>query len=385
MGTGVGMTGGDGGLTVDAGGRPTVGVEEEYLLIDPDSGLPLPYVDAVRDAAGLHPAVHHSELQNELLQAQVEVATPVCGDLAEVGGHLLRLRHALAAAAEGADCRLAACGTAPYALSTPPAIVDAPRYRSIRRNMSRLADEALINGMHVHVAVPDPRAGVEVLNRLRPWLPVLTALSANSPLWYGSDTGYASWRTVVFSRWPISGIPPYFADARDYERRIEHLLEAGLIRDRGQLYWQARLSAKFPTVELRAMDVQLRVDEAVMLAGLVRALVVTAMREAAAGRPVPERTPESLDGAGWHAARYGMGATLHDPATGLSRPAGELVGSMLAALAPVMDELGDTRAVIPLVARLLDVGNGAERQRRQLAEHGRSGLIAMIAAESAAA
>ncbi|MFD0345013.1 YbdK family carboxylate-amine ligase [Kitasatospora aburaviensis] len=258
------------------------------MLLDPDSGLPLPHVDAVQEAAGMHPAVHHTELQNELLQAQVEVATPVCRDLAEVGGHLLRLRHALAAAAETADCRLAACGTAPYAPSTPPAIVDAPRYHSIRRNMSRLADEALINGMHVHVAVPDPQTGVEVLNRLRPWLPVLTALSANSPLWYGSDTGYASWRTVVFSRWPISGIPPYFTDAEDYERRIDHLLEARLIRDRGQLYWQARLSAKFPTVELRAMDVQLRADEAVMLAGLVRALVVTAMRR----RPpdVPRRS-----------------------------------------------------------------------------------------------
>ncbi|PBC75578.1 LOW QUALITY PROTEIN: carboxylate-amine ligase [Streptomyces sp. TLI_235] len=365
-------------------GRPTVGVEEEYLLLDPESGLPVPRVDAVRGIAGLHPAVHHDELQNELLQAQVEVATPVCHDLDEVGGHLLRLRHALATAAEASGCRLAACGTAPYAPSVPPEIVDAPRYHRIRRAVSRLADEAMINGMHVHVAVPDPQTGVAVLNRLRPWLPVLTALSANSPIWYGTDTGYASWRTVVFGRWPISGDPPRFADAEDYERRIDHLLEAKLIRDRGQLYWQARLSAKFPTVELRSMDVQLRADEAVMLAGLVRALVVSVTRDAAAGRPPDTRTPESLEGAAWHAARYGLDGTLHEPATGLSRPAGEVVGAMLERLGPVLEALGDTRAVAPLVHRLLAEGNGAERQRRHLAEHGRAGLIALIAAESAA-
>ncbi|GAA1114603.1 glutamate--cysteine ligase [Kitasatospora arboriphila] len=383
MGAGTDRAGG-GGTVTDPGGPPTVGVEEEYLLLDPESGLPLPRVDEVRRIAGLHPAVHHDELQNELLQAQVEVATPVCRGLGEVGGHLLRLRHALATAAETAGCRLAACGTAPYAPDAPPAIVDSPRYHSIRSIVTRLADEAMINGMHVHVAVPDPETGVAVLNRLRPWLPVLTALSANSPLWYGTDTGYASWRTVVFGRWPISGIPPYFADAQDYERRIDHLLEARMIRDRGQLYWQARLSAKFPTVELRSMDVQLRADEAVMLAGLVRALVVTVKRDAAEGVPPDGRTPESLEGAAWHAARYGMDGTLHDPATGLSRPAGEVVAGMMELLAPALEELGDTRAVAPLVGRLLREGNGAERQRRHLVEHGRTGLINMIAAESAA-
>ncbi|MCC9305746.1 glutamate--cysteine ligase [Kitasatospora sp. RB6PN24] len=354
------------------------------MLLDPETGLPVPRVDAVRAAAGLHPAVEHAELQHELLQAQVEIATPVCRDLSEVGGHLLRLRHALAAAAEGTGCRLAACGTAPYAEALPPAITDTPRYHSIRRDVSRLADEALINGMHVHVAIPDPTTGVAVLNRLRGWLPVLTALSANSPLWCGSDSGFASWRTVVFGRWPISGIPPLFADPQDYELRIDHLLAAGLIRDRGQLYWQARLSARFPTIELRAMDVQLRADEAVMLAGLVRALVLTKLREQANGDPVPDRTPESLHGAGWHAARYGLAGTLHDPDTGLARPAGDLVESMLDHLRPVLAELGDTRAVVPLVHRTLREGNGAERQRRELAEHGRSGLVAMITQQSAA-
>ncbi|AUG75599.1 carboxylate--amine ligase [Kitasatospora sp. MMS16-BH015] len=365
-------------------GRPTLGVEEEYLLLDPGTGLPVPRVDEVRRRAGLHPAVDHAELQHELLQAQVEIATPVCSELAEVGGHLLRLRHVLAAAAAESGCRLAACGTAPFAGEVPPAITAAPRYHSISRRVTRLADEALINGMHVHVAVPDPEAGVAVLDRLRGWLPVLTALSANSPLWYGSDTGYASWRTVVFGRWPVSGIPPQFADAADYDRRIEHLLEAQLIRDRGQVYWQARLSARFPTIEVRCMDVQLRADEAVLLAGLTRALVVTLLREHAAGTAAPDRTPESLQAAQWHAARHGLADLLHDPVSGLARPAAVLVRELSAYLRPVLEEFGDARTVTPLLDRLLLAGNGAVRQRRRFEEAGRPGLLAVITDETAA-
>ncbi|MER8187160.1 glutamate--cysteine ligase [Kitasatospora sp. NPDC094015] len=362
----------------------TLGVEEEYLLLDPDTGLPLPRVEQVRAAADLHPALDDAEVQHELLQAQVEIATPVCQGLSEVGGHLLRLRHAVAAAAEASGCHLAACGTAPYADDLPPAITDAPRYRSIHQDFSRLADENLINGMHVHVGIPDRETGVAVLNRLRPWLPLLVALAANSPLWYGTDSGFSSWRTVVFNRWPISGVPPRFADAEDYDRRITALQDARMIRDRGQLYWQARLSERYPTLEVRAMDVQLRADEAVMLAGLVRALATTVMSEYRQGVPGPERTPESLAGASWNAARYGMTEALHDPVTGLPRRVGDLVSDLVEYLTPALVRAGDERQVTSLLHRLLREGNGADRQRRALELGGRRGLVAMIAEESAA-
>ncbi|MFJ1705045.1 glutamate--cysteine ligase [Kitasatospora sp. NPDC088346] len=362
----------------------TLGVEEEYLLLDPQTGLPLPRVEEVRAAADLHPALESAEVQPELLQSQVEIATPVCRDLSEVGGHLLRLRHSLAAAAESSGCHLAACGTAPYADTTPPAITDAPRYRSIHQDFSRLADENLINGMHVHVGIPDRQTGVAVLNRLRPWLPLLVGLAANSPLWYGTDTGFSSWRTVVFNRWPISGVPPRFADADDYDRRITELQDAGMIRDRGQLYWQARLSERYPTLEVRAMDVQLRADEAVMLAGLVRALATTVMLEERDGHPAPSRPPESLAGAGWHAARYGLTEALHDPFTGRLRRVGDVVSDLVEYLTPALALAGDEREVTSLLHRLLQEGNGADRQRRALEKHGRRGLVDMIAEESAA-
>ncbi|MFD0381954.1 glutamate-cysteine ligase family protein [Streptomyces stramineus] len=141
--------------------------------------------------------------------------------------------------------------------------------------------------MHVHAAVPDRSAGVAVLNRIRLWLPVLVAMAGNSPLWRGEDTGFASWRTVIFGRWPVAGPPPAFADGPDYDRRVADLVSSGAIADTGQIYWQARLSEHYPTIEVRCFDVQLTVEDAVMFAGIVRALVATALREEDAGLPVP--------------------------------------------------------------------------------------------------
>lgn len=344
----------------------TFGVEEEFLLLDPGTGLPVARAEEVRTAAQLQPALTDGEVQLELLQAQIEVATPICHQLEEVGGHLLRMRHALGEAAEAVGCRLAATGAAPYSGSAPVPVTPKERYRTMRTDAPRLTDEQLICGMHVHVAVPERHLGVAVLNRLRPWLPVLVAMAANSPVWGGTDTGFASWRTVLFDRWPVTGVPPLFADAAEYDLRIKALHETGIIRDTGQLYWQARLSERYPTVEIRAMDVQLRADEAVLLAGVVRALVVTAVRQEQAGLPLPDPYPESLAGADWHAARHGLGSDLHDPLTGRRREAGAVLGELADQLLPALDTAGDTRQVLAALHRLLRDGNGAARQRQAL-------------------
>jgi carboxylate-amine ligase len=359
----------------------TIGVEEEYLLLDPVTGLPVPLAGKVRAAAGLARLVADQEVQLELLQAQVEVATPVCSTLEEAGGHLLRLRHAVGAAAEAQGCRIAACATPPLRHGHPVAVTDQARYRAMRTQAPQLVAEQLVNGMHVHVAVPSRETGVQVLNRIRVWLPTLTAMSANSPLWDGHDTGFASWRTVIFSRWPVSGMPPHFQDAADYDRRVQHLLESGLISDTGQLYWQARLSTRYPTVEVRCFDVQLRADDAVMLAGIVRALVDTALAEAAADAPAPDCAPELLQAGMWHAARHGLSDTLVDP-SGSSRRAGDVLYELLRHVAPALDASGDTRQVTALIHRLLQNGTGADRQRAALAAGGLRAVTALISAES---
>ncbi|MGK5533119.1 carboxylate-amine ligase, partial [Streptomyces sp. URMC 129] len=275
----------------------TVGVEEEYLLLDPVRGVPVARSARVR---ALAPA---GAVGAELLQSQVEVATPVCADLASVAAHLARLRRVVAAAAAAAGCRAAVTGSVPFAGGAGDAVpvTDEPRYRALALDTPRVIHEHAINGMHVHVAVPGRAAGVDALNRVRPWLPVLVALGANSPFAQGRDTEFASWRTVVFGRWPVSGPPPVFAGAEDYERRVAALLGSGVVRGRNQLYWQARLSDRYPTVEVRAVDVQLRLAEAVMFAGLARALVATALREGVAGAPVPRVPQELLAAVGWGA------------------------------------------------------------------------------------
>lgn len=359
----------------------TLGVEEEYLLLDPGSGFPVSAADEVCKAAGLQPALESAEVQRELLRAQLEVATPVCQTLDEVGGHLLRLRDALGTAAEQAGCRLVATAAAPYSVDGPMEITDTPRYRGMYRTAPQLVDEQMICGMHVHVGIPDRPTGVAVLNQLRPWLPLLVAMSGNSPFWHGRDTGFASWRTVVFGRWPVSGPPPAFTDAAEYDRRVRALVTGGAIGDVHQIYWQTRLSERYPTIEVRASDVQLRVEEAVMLAGLIRALAQTAIWQHQAGQPAPRTLPEIVAAAGWHAARYGLDGTLIGIA-GAPVAAPEAARALLQHVMPALVEHGDADQVAALVEHTLQEGNGSRRQRRVLAESGSEGLVNYLAAET---
>jgi carboxylate-amine ligase len=359
----------------------TVGVEEEYLLLDPGTALPVAASREVRAAAHRQPELRRDEVQDELLQVQVEVATPVARDLEEVGSHLLRLRQELGEAARSQGCRLAATGAAPLAELAEAPVTDKPRYRAIHEAAPQLVDEQLINGMHVHVAVPDRAAGVQVMNRLRPWLPVLVAVGANSPLWQGRDTGFASWRTVHFERWPVQGQPPVFASLADHERRAQALLDAGVVLDRGQLYWQVRLSDQYPTVEVRAADVQLRAEDAVLVAGLARALVGTALAEQDAGRPLPDVAPELLRAAVWHAARHGLSGDLVDLRSWRLRPARDVVLDLLDAGRTTLDACGDTERVTRLAERLLRNGTGADRQREALSAAGMPGLVDLLTAD----
>lgn len=357
----------------------TLGVEEEFLLLDRETGLPTPRIGEVRAAAGQEPGVRREDIDTELLQAQLEVATPVCSDLDEVAGHLTRFRRAVGSAAHRANCLLAATGGAPRAGTPLVPVTAQERYRTMRAEAARLVDEQLICGMHIHVAVPDRQAGAAALGRLRPWLPVLVALGANSPFWEGQDTGFASWRTVVFGRWPISGSPPFFTGAAHYEELVASLLATGVVSERRQLYWHARLSEDYPTLEVRAPDVQLDVESAVTLAGLTRALVVTALREEGRDLLALNPSPEILQAAGWHAARRGLSADLVDPRTATSAPAATVVAALLDHLTPALGELGDVDRVTSGVQRLLDQGTGAARQRAALAKGGTEALLDLIA------
>jgi glutamate---cysteine ligase / carboxylate-amine ligase len=365
-----------------------MGVEEEYLLLDPVTGAAVPAAESVLARARWRRPGLEVALQSELIQPQLELATPVCATADAVRAHLLAGRGRLAAAAEELGLVLAPLGAAP--VSADAVVSEVERYRALHAGAPGLVREQLISGMHVHVQVPDRATGVTVMNRLRPWLHVLLALSANSPLWRGRDSGFASWRAVHAQRWPVEGAPPRLRDEHDYERCVAGLLGTGVLVDRGQLYWQMRLSDRYPTVEVRVADVVLDVDTAATLAVLVRALVITACGDARDRRPEPDPPTELLRAASWQAARHGLAGQLVDLGSAgvrgpVLRPVSEVLEGLLAAVEPALQAAGDADQARDGVAAALRCGGGAGQQRAAFADGGIPALLGLLQTATIAA
>jgi len=360
----------------------SVGVEEEYQLIDAETGDLRPASAAVLSSAA--PALGE-EVQPELLRSQIEIASPVCRSLGEVAAQVTRLRRSVAEAAAAQGCRLGAAGTHPFATWDHQQFTAKPRYLDLAEEFQQTARDTLIFGCHVHVGIADEEVAIDIMNRVRPWLAVLVALGANSPFWAGADTGYASYRTEVFRRFPMTGTPHRFEGRADYDRVVATLVATEAITDATKLYWDVRPSARFPTLEFRVSDVCLRVEEAVAITGLVRSLAQAAHADAQAARPTPGPRPEVLEAAVWRAARYGLDGDLIDTLEGRSRPAREMVGALLALARPSLEEAGDWELVSAAVERLLVDGTGARRQREAFARRGDLGdVVALVVDETLA-
>jgi carboxylate-amine ligase len=302
-------------------------------------------------------------VQPELYRSQVEMNTPVCATLGEVRDAVRRGRRALAEAAEGEGLRLAAAGTHPFSHWRDQTVTEKTRYRNLAQDHRQVFREQVVFGCHVHVGIQDREAAVQTMNRVRPWLPVLLALSANSPYWLGADTGYASYRTEVWNRWPMAGMPQAFASRAEYDRLVDTLMATGSVREPTKLYWDVRPSARQETLEFRVADVCMDVDEAVMVAGLARALALVCHDAAARGEPDPAPRPELLRAAKWRAARHGLDADLVDAAAGRARPAAEMVRLFLDRVRPGLEAGGDLEEVTELVGATVARGTGAARQR----------------------
>jgi len=300
-----------------------------------------------------------------------EINTPVCTTLAEVREALRRSRRALVEAAGREGLRVAAAGTHPFSHWADQEVTPKTRYHNLADDYRQIFREEVVFGCHVHVGFDDREAAIQTMNRVRPWLPVLLALSANSPFWVGADTGYASFRTEVWNRWPTAGMPQAFDSRAEYDRLVETLVATGSLREPTKLYWDVRPSARQETLEFRVADSVMGVDEAVMVAGLVRALAVTANAAAVRGDPDPRPRPELLRAARWRAARHGLEADLVDVLAGRARPAAELVGAFLDEVRPALEEAGDLEEVTGLVRATLAGGTGAARQRAAFRRSGR--------------
>ena len=296
---------------VRAAGAITLGVEEEFVLLDPATGAPVLAGPELVRMLGGEPGV-----QQELMRFQVETGTGVCTSLDEAGRELLRLRRLAAAAAARLGCRLVASGVAPYRTPGLAAVTPQPRYRELARRYGPVVADAGTCACHVHVGVPSRDLGVQVLARLRPWLAPLLAVTANSPIAGGRDTGWASWRYVIQSRWPTAVPPEAWPDAAAYDAAVGRLIGHGAALDERNVYFLARLSPRYPTVEVRVADVCLDAGTAVLLAGLTRALVATALAQARRGAPPAAPPARQVAAALVAAARHGLAGAGADPVTG---------------------------------------------------------------------
>lgn len=339
---------------------PTLGVEEEFFLVDPHTRFLVPAGPAVAERA----AQEVGELvTKEFALCQVEGRTPPCRSAGELRGELERVRGALVAAARAEGAELCASGTAVMQEAGPVQVADHPRYQAGRAQYRSMLDDFAISALHVHVHLPDRELAVLTANHLRPWLPLLIALSANSPFDRGRDTGYASWRSVIRSRFPCLGPPPYAASWREHERLAVTIADTEAMLDAATPFWDLRPNPRLPTLEVRAMDVLHDLDDTVAVAVLLRALTVTAASRARRGDPGPVWEGEVLRAACWRAARDGWTGEGFDPVTGRYRPLAALAEESLTLLRPALEEAGDLDEVAALFARLSDRGDGAVRQR----------------------
>jgi glutamate---cysteine ligase / carboxylate-amine ligase len=347
---------------------PMMGVEEEYLVVDPVTRAVVP-----QGARVVARALEWlgDQASTEITQFQVEAKSAPCGSAVAMGKQLKEMRSTCAAMAAKDRLALIASGTPLLGALVPPPITNLPRYDIGVANYRHLHDELSICAAHVHVHLPDRDWAVLVGNHLRPWLPVLITLTANSPIWNGRDMGYASWRTLSWGKWPVAGPPPYLSSYAEYERVVAALGETGALVDPGTVFWDVRPSAWLPTLEVRVADVPATIEETTLLASIVRALVLVSLERVLRGDYGPPVSGELLRAAYWRAARDGLEGRGIDPRDGRLRPAGALLDTLLRHITPALQTAGELTLVTEGLARLRAAGSGAARQRAALRRRGR--------------
>ncbi|MDR6989820.1 carboxylate-amine ligase [Paenarthrobacter nitroguajacolicus] len=343
----------------------TFGVEEELLIVDPVTGEPLALADAL--LAGHSEPATGTGLSHELKLEQIETQTRPCHSHGDLLQQIRRGRAMANEAARQHGARVAAIATSPLASATHT--TPDPRYAAMLDRFGIIATEQLTCGFHVHTSVESPEEGVVVLDHIRDKLAVLTALTANSPYWRGLPTGFDSYRTQAWNRWPTSGPSAVFGSLTAYRRMVKRLLETGVILDEGMIYFDARISRDHPTVEVRVADVCLRADDAALIAVLVRALVETASLEMLDGVE-PTAVPTALlRMASWQASNSGLRGDLLDFGDFRPLPAAEVVWALVDYLSPVLDDQGELELVKAGISDLLGRGNGAREQRETAARY----------------
>ncbi|CAL9336510.1 Putative glutamate--cysteine ligase 2 [Streptomyces sp. enrichment culture] len=346
-------------------------------MLDVESGRLVPRADALLTRLG------RAEFTRELQRSSVESNSQVHATLDGLYADLTAARRRLDSAASSLGLAAVAAGTVPLAGLAAGTTTPDARYRRMADEYRRVADEQLICSAQVHVDVPDRDTAVRLMCPVSPWLPPLLALSASSPFWLGADTGYASWRTMLWQRWPTAGPAGCYGSAAEYERAVAELIGTGVVSDAGMLYQDVRPSAHQPTLELRICDACPRAETVVLVAGLFRALVRDARDRLERDRaPACDGHHEWLRAAVWRAARSGLEGDLVDPSTRRAAPAPHVLRGMLGRLRPALEEAGDWATVSALLEEALAEGSAAHRMRRTARQEDLLACVDLLAAET---
>ncbi len=336
----------------------TIGIEEEYQIIDPATRGLCSYVQRILERGQI---VLPDQIRPEFLQSQVEAGTFICQDIQEARRELVRMRRSIWELAEQEGLWVAAAGTHPFSSWARQEVSPFGRYPELVRFLQDVGRRLLIFGMHVHVGIEDQELLIEVMNQIRYFLPHLLALSTSSPFWHGRDTGLKSYRSVVFESLPRTGIPQQFRSFADYRSYVDTLLATNSIDEATHIWWDARPSEKFPTLEIRIPDMCTRVEETLCLAALIQAIVAKLVRLRQANQTWRLYRKSLLDENKWRAVRYGITGELIDFGKKKEVRFATLTKELLAWLDDVVDELG-SRTEIEYVYTILRQGSSADRQ-----------------------
>jgi carboxylate-amine ligase len=336
----------------------TLGIEEEFMIIDPETRELQSHVQAIFEEGKL---LLKENFKPEMHASVIETGTNICANIQEARKEVTELRQGLAMLSKQHGLKIASAGTHPFSHWRDQAITDHPRYKEILREMQDAARANLIFGLHVHVGIANREIGIQIMNAARYFLPHIFALSTNSPFWLGRDTGFKSYRVKVFDKFPRTGIPDYFSSLAEYDSFINMLIKTNCIDNAKKVWWDVRTHPFFNTLEFRICDVQMRVDETIALAALIQALVVKLHKliQQNLGFRIYRRA--LINENKWRAARYGIHGKLIDFGKQKEVPFTELVSELLEFIDDVVDELG-SREEINYIFKMMEHGTGADRQ-----------------------
>ena len=340
----------------------TLGVEEELQIVDATTGELVPKIEEIMSRL---PEDLKGSVTYELFQSVLEIKTPPCATITEAEGRLRELRSRVGSWAAASGTALASAGTHPFSRYTEQKITDQERYKRVMRTLRWVAQREVIFGQHVHVGVPGEAEAIQAHNRLAEQVPLLLALSANSPFWQGIDTGFESARVKVFETFPRAGLPPAFPDYAAFEGYVDLMVRSGSMDDYTFCWWDVRPHPKLGTIELRVLDSQTSPESAVALAALTQCLVVKALSEETRGPYDRELTTENK----WRASRHGMNAAFYVADKEVTVPAVESARALVDELRPISQDLGCENELLN-VLEIVENGTGSQHQRRAYQKSG---------------